>query len=103
MRDARSETREHAGELDRDIAAADDQQTLRKDRQIEYFVRCDRMFETGNFRLQHRPAASRDEDIFGANTPPVLEKPHRMGVLDDGPAFDNLGAGARHMHAVDSG
>src|ERR1700730_10839514 len=61
--DLASEAIEDAGELDRDIAAADDDDALRQVRPVERFVGRDHMLDAGD-RRGLGPAAGRDQDVL---------------------------------------
>ena len=61
--DLAAEAVEDAGELDRDIAAADDHDAVRQLLEVERLVRRDHMLDAGNLRGLG-PGADRDEDVF---------------------------------------
>src|SRR5205085_337698 len=62
--DLAAEAAEDAGELDRDVAAADDDYLARQLRQIERLVRGDDMLDAGNGRHGRMPAGG-DQDVLG--------------------------------------
>ena len=68
--DLAAEPVEDAGELDRDIAAADDDDALWQGGQVERLVRRDHMLDAGDLR-RLRPAADRDQDVLGGEAPPL--------------------------------
>ena len=62
--DLGAEPVEDAGELDRDVAAADDDDAPRQRRQIERLVRGDGVLDAGHVR-HRRVAAGGDQDVLG--------------------------------------
>ena len=62
--DLGAETVEDAGELDRDIAAADDDDAARQGGQVERLVRRDHMLDAGDVRHRRVPAGG-DQDLLG--------------------------------------
>ena len=93
--DLASEAAEDAGELDRDIAAADDDDAARQFRQIERLVRRDHVLDAGNVRHGRMPAG-RDQDILGGIVPPGdLD---RVRIDQHAAALDDLDAAvAQHV------
>ena len=101
QRHAAAEAAEDAGELDRDVAAADDQDALRQAFEMEHLVRGDAELAARDRRLERRVGAGRDQDGAGPNARPGLGDPHRMRVLDHGAAVEDLDPAAHEVRAVD--
>ena len=100
--DRGAKAREDAGEFDRDIAAADNQQALREHRQVEDLVRADRMFEAGHGGLKRRCGARRHQNEFRADLAPIGEQTHAVGPDHFGSAFHHADTGALEIGAVDA-
>ena len=100
QRDLRAEPGEDAGELDRDIAAALDQDALRQLGQMKRFVRRNDMLDPGDARAHAGPAAGRDQDVFGANAPVIREQPHGVRILEHRARFDDRHVRAREVRRI---
>ncbi len=75
------------GELDGDVAAADDDEAVRQLGHVERLVRAHDVLDAGNVR-RRRPAAGGDEDLLGGDAAPVdLDG---MGIRQPAGAFDEL-------------
>src|SRR5205807_3167596 len=66
--DLAAKTAENPGELDRDIAAADDDDLARQTGQIECLVRRDHMLDARDVRRGRVPAGG-DQDVVGGVAP----------------------------------
>src|SRR5262249_18501326 len=96
--DLAAETVENAGELDRDVAAADNHDAVRRGGQVERLVRRDHLLDAGDLR-RLRPAADRDQDLVGGIAPAAdLD---RVRVDDDAAAVHDLHAGVVQHVDVD--
>src|SRR6202023_1763830 len=70
---------ENAGELNRNISAADDDHAARQTVEMESLIRGDSEIAPGNFRLGG-PTPGRGQNIFAREAPPI----NRKGVrIDD--------------------
>ena len=98
LRDLRPQAAKDRREFAGDVATADDQQVLRKGRQVENLVRRDRQVGTGEHR-HHRVATGRDHELAGR----VARTVHLdlAGADDPSPAADDLHAGVFEQLAVD--
>ena len=85
---------EDAGELDRDIAAALDQDAFRQFLEMKRLVRRDDVLETRDLAAGMRRAAGGDQDILGAHRFAAREQAHGVGVLDHRAALDERDLGA---------
>jgi len=85
--DLAAEAAEDAGELDRDIAAADDDNLAGQLRQVERLVRRDHMLDAGDVRHGRMPAGG-DQDILGGVTP--AGDLDRVRVEEDAAPLDDL-------------
>ena len=93
-RDLAAEPVEHARELHRDIAAADDQDPLRQGLEVEDLVRRDGEFAAGNRRLERRMGADRHQDDSGRGSAlPVFTRRTVCGSSITRAAVDDLDAG----------
>ena len=101
LRHLRAQTRENAGEFDRDIAAADDHQPLWKLLEVENLVRRNRQFDAGDRRVQGRRAASRDEDHARRHAL-AGRQPHGVRALEGRPGGDHLDAGLFQVCGIDA-
>ncbi len=82
QRHLRAETVEDAGELDRDIAAALDQDALRQLLEMKRLVRGDHVLVAFDLLAERRRGAGRDQDIFGPHDRAVSDEPHSVSVDD---------------------
>src|SRR3546814_13053213 len=90
LRHLRSQAVEDAGELDGDVAAADDDHALRKRVEEKRLVRGDDVLLAGDVR-QPGPAAGRDENVFRRTD--LAADPGRVRVIDGGAIFEHYVAG----------
>ena len=103
LRDLAAQPVEDGGEFAGDVAAAHDQQALRKRRQVKHFIRGDDMLaprQVGHAGL----AASGDQDILGAVL--VAADFHRVLTHQHGPAVEQVNARAfeqQRINAVEPG
>src|SRR5688572_29235906 len=88
-----AETVEDAGELDRDIAAADDANTPRQAFQMKGLVRGDGELAPLEVQRHERRSTGGDEHISGGD-PASVRKGKGVTVLEDRPRHDELGPGA---------
>ena len=72
------EAREHPRELDRDVAAPDHDESLRKPLEVEDVVGADGMLDPGDVRKRGLPAR-RDEDVAGGDRASVDRDRVRAG------------------------
>src|SRR6185312_11121775 len=101
QRHGAAEAGEDAGELDRDVAAADDQNALRLTGQIEDLVRGYAVLAARNARLQGRMRADGHQDEAGPDALAGRE-PHRVRVFDDGANLGDHDAGVFERGAIES-
>ena len=91
-----AEPLEDRGELERDVAAADDQRALRQLLQVERLVRADGVLATFD-RRHDRPRTRGDQDVLGAVALAIdfhfVRREHRGATADD---FD----ARRRQHAL---
>ncbi len=89
---------EDAGELDRDIAAADDHDATRQLRQVERLVRRDHVLDAGNV-WHRRMASGGEQDVVGG----VMASADfdRVRVGEDSAALDDLDAAVLQHVDVD--
>ncbi|MCH9019225.1 MAG: DUF1549 domain-containing protein [Proteobacteria bacterium] len=99
LRDPRAEAVEDTGELDRDIAAADDDHAFGQRIEEERLVRGDRVLGPGELG-HHRPAAGGDEDVPGAMA--VVADRDRMGVGEPRVVVDDRDAAVLEHPPVDA-
>ena len=101
------QTGKDAGELDRDIAAARDQDALRQLRQVEGLFRSDGVFDARQVLGYPGAAAGGDQDGFGGDgavdRAVLLQHLDRVGVLQPGAAVDQLGARLAQIGDIDAG
>ena len=97
-----AEPGEQRGELDRDIAAADDQQPAGKGLEVEDLVGGNGVLEAGDRARRLGPRAGRDEDVPGARRSAAGE-PDMMGVDQFGALLDQLDARLVEVGAIDRG
>ena len=83
----RAEARKDAGELDRDIAAALDDDARRQFIEMQRLVRRDHVLEAGNLRPVMRPGAGRDQDRLRLHARSGREQMHRVRVFQNGAAL----------------
>ena len=102
-RDVRAEPRENRSELDRDIAATNNQHTLWQCRKIENFVRGDRIFAPRNIRFEHWRPARADKDNSCAQFAAIGNKTHTMRIHDFGAAVFDGDACLVEIVAIDRG
>ncbi len=81
-----AEPGEDAGELHRDVAAADDDDALRQARQVEGLVGGDDVLEAGPRLGEPRLAARGDQDLFRRDRAARLGELHRVAVRRPSPA-----------------
>ena len=101
--DCDAEPGEEAGEFERDIAAANDQQALRQRRQVEDLVGGDAELAARDRRIEGGPTAGRDQDMPGADHLPALRQTNLMRPLDDGALLANLDFGSFQPLAIEAG
>src|SRR5205814_543041 len=86
-----SEAMKDAGELDRDITAANDADALRQTIEMKGLVGGDRQLMAGQMAGNERCRTGRDQQIFRGDLA-AIGKAHGMTILDGGTAHDELGA-----------
>ena len=91
-----TKTGKDAGEFQRDIAAALDQDAPRQRLQMEYFVGRNYVFDAGDGVAVVRRAAGGDQHVFRSHRLAGTE-PKRMGVLEHRAGLDNARAGFFHI------
>src|SRR5207253_1598616 len=96
--DLGAEAAEDAGELDRDIAAADNDDLARQARQVERLVRRDHMLDAGDVRHRRMPAGG-DQDVLGGVAP--AGDLDRVRVNEDTAPVDDLDAAVLQHVDVD--
>ena len=101
-RHVRAQALENLGELDRDVAAADDHDPLGQTVQMERLVGGDGEFRAAHALRAHDPTAGGDEDPLGGDEPAARE-PHLVRADDFGALLDDLRAGFQQVGAVNAG
>ena len=103
QRHFRAEPRENAGELHRDIAAADHGEAARKFFEIENLVRADGVLQSGKDGKHRGAGPCGDQNMSGRDDAPALDQTHFMRPDDFGALFKNLDAGLVEIGLVDVG
>ena len=94
-----AEAGKDAGEFQRDIAAALDQDALRQRRQMKHLVGGDHVLDAGNRLAVVRRAAGGDQHIFRSDRLAGAE-PKRMRVLEHRARLDDARAGFFHIGGI---
>ncbi|MNX61455.1 hypothetical protein D3C86_923890 [compost metagenome] len=97
-----AEPGENARELDRDIAAARDQDALGQFRQVEGFFGRDGVFDARQVLGLPRAAAGGDQDLLGGEGLVLADDLDRVGVLHHGAAVDQIDARLAQVGGVDA-
>ena len=93
---------EDAGELDGDVAAADDDDPLRQLRQVEGLVGGDGVLDAGQVLGRPGAAAGGDQDLVGGEDAPIVHQFDGVGVLQLGAGVHQVGAGVLQVVDVDA-
>ena len=101
-RHLRPQARKQRGEFDRDITAADDQETARKGGEVENFVRRYRVFQAGNGGGEFRMRAGRDQYMAGGDFA-ARGQLDAIGIEHMSAFFDERDAGGGEIFAINCG
>ena len=96
-----AEAGENAGELDRDVAAAADQDLLRQPLQVERLVGGDAELVPFERGMRIGPRARRDQDVLGGDGAAGALQPDPVPAGEHGARLDQLRAGLGEIGAVD--
>ena len=91
QRHVAAEAGEDAGEFQRDVAAALDQDALRLLLQVKHLVGGDHVLDAGNFRAMIGRGADRDQHMLCMHALAVRQR-QRMRILEHRARLDDLGA-----------
>ncbi len=96
-----AEARENAAELQRDVAATLDHDTLGQFRQVERLIRRNHMVDAGDRRPMIGRASGRDHDVFCLHGFAVGEA-KRVGVFENRAGLEHARAGFLDIGGVDA-